>query len=439
MLAWIKARARSFQDSYDPNEAAAASSLLMVVILAAALIGTVVVIGYVPFIAASAQLRRPWVAVAFTVVGAATSYVSGRHRCRGPIGAPATLLDNLWWYCAIVYLAVNTTEGYALGFSIAYALAVSLITTRIYGLTLAFAVVLLLPVVVLVPWFKPPSTVALVLWVTSILSLMIAHMTGKRQELLLRHRKLERALGLADQVADESMQAALATMLLSLGHFLHELRNCQTAVGSNLSYLESVESLSGEAREALTDIRLAQDAEQRLVARTLDELRQRARPEISTFPLREVLANLTVELGLAQRLVVSGSESGYLLVGNPEHLKLVIHNLVRNAIQAGAKQVHLDVVVQPSGDFVTLVVHDDGPGIALSQRAKLFEAFSGSSKLQGTGLGLYLCRRYVGLFGGTVSVGDGPLGGAAFTIHLPGRAAYRDSVLIELSSPPGPR
>jgi two-component system, NtrC family, sensor histidine kinase HydH len=436
MLAWFKARYRAFQSSYDPDEAAAASSPLIIAILAAALIGPILVIGYVPTIAASAQLRRPWVAVVIVMIGALTSYISVKHHCRGPIGTAATLLDNMWWFFAIVYLAVNTTEGYAIGFSIAYALVVSLVTTRIYGLTVLLAVVLMLPVVVLVPWFKPPATTELILWATAILSLTLSYMNGKRQALLRRHRKLERALSLADEVADESMQAALATMLLSLGHFLHELRNYQTAIATNLSYLQTVGQFGDDAREALKDIQVAQAAEQKLVAHTLEELRQRANPEISTFELKEVLAKVAADVGSIGHVTVSGGDAAYLLVGNPEHLRLVVHNLARNATQAGAKNVHLDVKVDSSGEFVSLVVHDDGPGIAPSRRATLFEPFLNSSKLNGTGLGLYLCRRYVGLFGGTVTVGDGPLGGAAFTIQLPGRAAYRNSVLVELSKKP---
>lgn len=433
MSAWLRARYRAFQGSYDPDEAHAASSPLAALVPAVVLIGTILVIGYVPSLAKGAQLRDPPIAIALVLLALTTTFISWKHGCRGPIGTLATLFDNMWWYFGIVYLAVNTATGYAIGFSIAYALAVSLLTTRVYGLSLLFGIVLALPVVVLVPWFRPPSTIALMLLVALSLSLMLAQMTRRRHELMRRHRTLERALNVADEVADESMQAALATMLLGLGHFLHELRNHQTSISANLCYLESAADLSGEARDAVLDIIEAQAAQQRLLARTLEELQQRATPEIVPFSLSTVVGQLVDELGVDSNLVVSGGEVRYQLVGNPDHLKLVLHNLVRNAAQAGAKVVQLDVNVQPNGDTVTLVVHDDGPGVSPSQRANLFQPFLSSTRSQGTGLGLYLCRRYVGLLGGSVVVGDGPLGGAAFTIQLPGKSTYRDSVLRELA------
>jgi signal transduction histidine kinase len=433
MLDWFKARFRAFQASYDPDEMAAGTSPIVVAILSLGLIVTIAVVGYGSRVAPVARLQHPEVAAVITLVATAISITSWKCHCRGPVGTVAALLDNMSWSAAIIYLAVNTSQSYALGFAIAYALAVSLVTARVYGLTLLFGCVHAMPLAILVPVFRPPATVTLVLWGAFLISLMISYMTSKRQELIRRQHTLEQALSVADEVADESMQAALATMLLGLGHFLHELRNHQTAIAANLSYLETAADLSGEARDAVLDIQEAQAAEQKLLARTLDELRQRATPEIATFSLNEVLANLRAELGSEDRLTVSGSESRYQLVGNPEHLKLIVHNLVRNAIQAGASEVHLEVTIHASGNHATLTVHDNGPGISPSRRATLFEPFSSSSKIHGTGLGLYLCRRYVGLFGGTVTVGEGPLGGAAFNIQLPGRVVYRDSVLRELS------
>lgn len=275
--------------------------------------------------------------------------------------------------------------------------------------------------------------------VTVCLIFVIAQMTHRRRELLLRHQKLEQALTLADEVADESMQAALATTLLDLGHFLHEIRNCQTTVAANVAYLERVLPLDGEALDAVLEIRDAQITEQKLITGLLEQLRQRAKPEIAPFSVRDVLTQAIREFDPQHCIEISGEDCGCQLVGNPEHLQSIVHNLVRNALQAGAKHVHVDVSVQPAGTCVTLCVHDDGPGIDPSRHATLFEPFSNSSRLDGTGLGLYLCRRYVGLFGGTVAVGQGPLGGAAFTINLPNRTAIRDSVVHELAPRSGQR
>jgi signal transduction histidine kinase len=257
-------------------------------------------------------------------------------------------------------------------------------------------------------------------------------MTGKRRQLLQRHKQLEQAFGAADKVADESMQAALATMLLNLGHFLHELRNYQTAISTNLSYLEMTSDLDERAQEALQDAKQVQAAEQKLVYETIEALKQRSRPVLTTFPLREPLERAAAEAGNA-RVILGPCDTGFVLNGNPEHLTLVLHNLIRNATQAGASEIHLDVNLEPGGHAVRLLVHDDGPGISISRRDALFEPFGSSTKIEGTGLGLYLCRRYLGLFGGTVAVEEGPLGGAAFVIRLPGSVEKRESLMNDRS------
>lgn len=433
MSHWLTARFTAFRNSYDPEEPLAASNPS--VALAAAMLteGVIAAITWVPSLAESARPMHPLVSSIAVVLATAATITAWRHGCRGSTGTSCTWLSLVCWYVAIVQLAVGCRLRYAVGFALTYALMVLLVHARMYGLTLAFAVALAMPVAVLAAWFRPPATAALVLLGAVSLALVVARTTSRRHEQQRRHRKLEQALSVADEVADESMQAALATTLLGLGHFLHETRNRQTAIAANLAYLEKSANLSGDALDAVLEIREAQAAEQRLLTRMLDELRERAKPEIAPFSVRDVVAQGISEFNAKHRIVLSGGDSRYQLVGNPEHLQLIVHNLVRNAVQAGANVVHVEVSVQPNGDFVTIRVHDDGPGISVSRRSTLFKPFANSSRPNGTGLGLYLCRRYVGLFGGTVAVGEGPLGGAAFTIHLPGKAAYRDSVVRELA------
>ena len=77
--------------------------------------------------------------------------------------------------------------------------------------------------------------------------------------------------------------------------------------------------------------------------------------------------------------------------------------------------------IESTARSVLLRVKDDGPGIAPDQLGKLFQPFTTSSKPGSTGLGLYLCRRYVELMQGEIRVESTPGAGACFTIRLPGR------------------
>lgn len=419
MSKWFSERWRAFQESYDPDHVMSGSSVSGMVLIVITFVSTVLILRYVPYISRGAQSRHPWVAIALCLAAATITTVSGLERSRGPIGSAAAYLDNPLWSFTILFLSVTTRGGYAVGLALIHALAILMVTVQYYSLTFLFGASLVIPTVVALVVFQPAVEVTLLISITCVMALWISHMTGRRRLLLRRHRQLEQALGAADKVADESMQAALATMLLSLGHFLHELRNCQTAIATNLSFLEETSNLDEHAREALKDTKEVQATEQKLIHQTIEELRKRSRPVLTTFPIAEPMAQAKADASNIE-VHVNGTGTDFVVHGNPEHLKIILHNLIRNARQAGASEVHLDANLEPGGHAVRLLVHDDGPGISQSRRDKLFEPFGDTTKLEGTGLGLYLCRRYVGLFGGTVSVEEGPLGGAAFVIRLPG-------------------
>lgn len=208
---WLLARYRAFQQSFDPDEDVTGSHPAIAGIAALVLTVTVLIIAYHPALAPAARLRRPWVAIGLALLAAGSTSIAYKHHCRGRIGTIATLVDNMWWYFAFVYLAVNTAGGYAIGFSLAYALAVLTVTARVYGLTLLFAVVLLAPVAVLVPWFEPPAVVTLVLVVTAVLSLGVSYTTGRRLERRRGQSSRPPTLFQFADSADETLRSVLVT------------------------------------------------------------------------------------------------------------------------------------------------------------------------------------------------------------------------------------
>ena len=72
---------------------------------------------------------------------------------------------------------------------------------------------------------------------------------------------------------------------------------------------------------------------------------------------------------------------------------------------------------------VELVIEDDGPGVAISERSNIFELYqqgaSGQTSGVGTGLGLAIARGIAQAHGGGIDVGESELGGASFTLWLP--------------------
>lgn len=101
-------------------------------------------------------------------------------------------------------------------------------------------------------------------------------------------------------------------------------------------------------------------------------------------------------------------------------MKQVVENLVENSLQAmpdGGKVV-LETAVHESGDIL-LRVADDGPGIRMELRERVFDPFF-TTRTTGTGLGLYIVSRIVGTHGGSVTLDGSPGPGARFEIRLPG-------------------
>jgi two-component system, LuxR family, sensor kinase FixL len=98
----------------------------------------------------------------------------------------------------------------------------------------------------------------------------------------------------------------------------------------------------------------------------------------------------------------------------------VLLNLIRNGFQAVAEADERTVTVSGrdnEGDFVELEVSDTGPGLDPEAAERLFQPFS-SSKQDGLGLGLVICRNVIEAHGGRIWVERTPGGGASFRFTL---------------------
>jgi signal transduction histidine kinase len=108
--------------------------------------------------------------------------------------------------------------------------------------------------------------------------------------------------------------------------------------------------------------------------------------------------------------------------GNEPQLRRLVQNLLSNAVRHASTRVA--VAVTESGGDAQLVVSDDGPGIPVDQRSRVFERFvrldeARSAREGGSGLGLAIALEIVTAHGGTIEIGTSPLGGAAITVTLP--------------------
>ena len=100
----------------------------------------------------------------------------------------------------------------------------------------------------------------------------------------------------------------------------------------------------------------------------------------------------------------------------------ILGNLLDNATHHGDGPVRIAIEPSPIKKSVLLAVEDAGPGVATSERTRIFERFARGSAARnriGTGLGLALVAEHAAALGGEAWVEDRPGGGARFVVRLP--------------------
>jgi len=107
-----------------------------------------------------------------------------------------------------------------------------------------------------------------------------------------------------------------------------------------------------------------------------------------------------------------------LLNVDADQMRRVFQNLVENAVQAMENKGTLTVTTKESDGFVEVVFNDTGAGISKDTMGKLFTPFH-TTKAQGMGLGLAICKRFVEAHGGTIAVESQEGEGSTFTVRLP--------------------
>ncbi|MDA8121601.1 MAG: ATP-binding protein, partial [Deltaproteobacteria bacterium] len=115
--------------------------------------------------------------------------------------------------------------------------------------------------------------------------------------------------------------------------------------------------------------------------------------------------------------------------GDPEQLKQVLWNLVRNAVQAtlpgGSVRLDLFPQVRHGERYAVTTVTDNGKGIEQAFTAKIFNPFF-TTKEGGTGLGLAISQRIVQIHRGFIEVRSEPGHGSTFSVFLPERKVNVD-------------
>lgn len=242
-------------------------------------------------------------------------------------------------------------------------------------------------------------------------------------------------LVLAEDVTDErrvvdsmvhSERAAAIGRISS--RIAHEIRNPLSSIALNTEMLE--EELAGEQPDFANIRPLLQS-----IIREVERLHgitdrylcfaKTVSQGLGPVLLNRLVANVTEFYHLEMQR--NGIRCTLTLPDEPLHawadenqLVGVLHNLIKNAIEAMDNGGELAVLVRPctQGKGAEIEVRDNGPGIPAKYREKVFEPFF-STKESGTGLGLALAQQVVGGMGGEIRLQTCEQPGACFVISLP--------------------
>ena len=126
--------------------------------------------------------------------------------------------------------------------------------------------------------------------------------------------------------------------------------------------------------------------------------------------------NKGIDLG-----VLSGNNDHLqYIAGDEDSLRIMLGNLVDNAVRYTPEGGRVDVAFHADGNIGQITISDDGPGIPVSDRARVFDRFyrrEGTGEM-GSGLGLFIAKTIADQHRAKIELGDGKLGGLMVTVSF---------------------
>ncbi len=209
----------------------------------------------------------------------------------------------------------------------------------------------------------------------------------------------------------------------------HEIKNPLTPIQLSAERLQHKLADKLEPNDADMLERSTRTIVQQVVAmkEMVDDFSEYAKPSkkqtvIIDLPVlvQEIMALYVLKSGV--KFKADYEATSLLIMGDPVSIRQVLHNLIKNALEAieaqGLIEINLHRVQKNDSDFIEIALYDDGTGIKDEQIETIFEPYV-TTKAKGTGLGLAIVKKIIEEHGGAIWVDTSRKVGAGFIIQLP--------------------
>lgn len=238
---------------------------------------------------------------------------------------------------------------------------------------------------------------------------------------------------------EEERRARLADLGVLAAGIAHEVMNPLSSIASTTAFLEA--SVADPVVQRKTkQVKTHVDRITRIV-RGIADLARSPSPGVPVpldHVLDEAIARAREERpGPRVEIATSLPRPVPEIRGAEEPLVQVFHNLIKNALDAVAPTGRVDVRARLEDRSVVVDVEDDGPGVPVELREKVFLPFFTTKEPgAGAGLGLAIAASIVRRHGGTIEIDGGKGAGARFVVRLPAASFVARAQLEAPASPP---